>query len=107
MNRTFPLVMLAAAFVVTWLPATVADAQSRRARARQQPAPAETTAQPAPAGKSFAELTTGALHMPGFFDLYWHDAEGKIYLALGADRLDRELLYIVSLAAGVGSNDIG
>jgi hypothetical protein len=111
MNRTFPLVVLAAAFAVTSLPTTAADAQSRRARteqrAQQQPAPTDSTARSEAAKKSFAELTAGAQHMPGFLDLYWRDDDGKIYLALGVDRLDQEMLYIVSLPAGVGSNDIG
>ncbi len=41
----------------------------------------------------------------GYFDFYWDDAEGKIWLKI--DKLDREILYVNSLAAGLGSNDIG
>ncbi len=41
----------------------------------------------------------------GFFDFYWDEKKGKILLAI--DKLDMEFLYVNSLAAGVGSNDIG
>jgi len=41
----------------------------------------------------------------GFFDFYWDEEKGKILLAI--DKFDTELLYVNSLAAGIGSNDIG
>ena len=41
----------------------------------------------------------------GFFDFYWDEKGGKIYLEI--DNLGEEFLYVNSLAAGVGSNDIG
>ena len=41
----------------------------------------------------------------GFFDFYWDEKGGKIYLEI--DKLGEEFLYVNSLAAGVGSNDIG
>ncbi|MEM9836346.1 MAG: zinc-dependent metalloprotease, partial [Bacteroidota bacterium] len=41
----------------------------------------------------------------GFFDFYWSEDEGKIYLEI--DRWDEDFLYVNSLSAGVGSNDIG
>ena len=41
----------------------------------------------------------------GFFDFYWDEKTGKIYLEI--DKLGEEFLYVNSLAAGVGSNDIG
>jgi len=41
----------------------------------------------------------------GYLDFYWDDEKGKLLLAI--DKLDEELLYVNSLAAGVGSNDIG
>ncbi len=41
----------------------------------------------------------------GFFDFYWDEKTGKIYLEI--DNLGEEFLYVNSLAAGVGSNDIG
>ncbi|NIR52144.1 DUF5117 domain-containing protein [candidate division KSB1 bacterium] len=42
---------------------------------------------------------------PGFLDFYWDEQEGKIWLEV--DKWDQEILYINSLPAGVGSNDIG
>lgn len=41
----------------------------------------------------------------GYFNYYWDDTTGKIHLEI--DKLDTEILYVNSLAAGVGSNDIG
>jgi hypothetical protein len=41
----------------------------------------------------------------GFFPFWWDDQEGKIWLEIS--RLDQDFLYVNSLPAGVGSNDIG
>lgn len=41
----------------------------------------------------------------GFFDFYYDERQDKIYLLV--DKFETEFLYINSLAAGVGSNDIG
>ena len=43
--------------------------------------------------------------LDGFFPLYWDDRQGKLWLEVG--RVGTEVLYVNSLAAGVGSNDIG
>ena len=43
--------------------------------------------------------------MPGFFNIYWDARAGKVWLEIA--KFDSEFLYVVSLAAGVGSNDIG
>jgi len=41
----------------------------------------------------------------GYFNFYYDSKQDKIYLLI--DKLDQEFLYISSLAAGIGSNDIG
>ena len=41
----------------------------------------------------------------GYFNFWWEEKSGKIFLEV--DRLDTEFLYVNSLTAGVGSNDIG
>ncbi|MFK7937659.1 MAG: zinc-dependent metalloprotease, partial [Saprospiraceae bacterium] len=41
----------------------------------------------------------------GYFDFFYDEKEGKIYLAV--EDLDNEFLYVNSLPAGIGSNDIG
>ena len=41
----------------------------------------------------------------GFFDFYWEASTGKIWMEV--DRLNEEFLYVNSLPAGIGSNDIG
>ncbi len=48
-----------------------------------------------------AELTSQS----GFVDFSWNEKEGKLLLAI--EDFDKEFLYVNSLAAGVGSNDIG
>ena len=42
---------------------------------------------------------------PGYFTFYWDAKNGKIWLEI--DKWDTEFLYVNSLPAGVGSNDIG
>ena len=52
-----------------------------------------------------AEKTkTMELHK-GYFNYYWDAAQGKIFLAV--DKLETPFLYVNSLPAGLGSNDIG
>lgn len=41
----------------------------------------------------------------GYFDFKWNDEKGQIILTV--KDLDQEFLYVNSLAAGIGSNDIG
>lgn len=51
------------------------------------------------------EKTTGLRKTEGFINFYWDDNTGKIWLE--TDKLDSEFLYVVSLPAGLGSNDVG
>ncbi len=55
--------------------------------------------------RSIPEATSGFDHLPGFLDLYWDGRGGRLFLRV--DAVDRDLLYIESLSAGLGSNDIG
>ena len=43
----------------------------------------------------------------GFFSFTWDEEKGRIILEIPDDRLNEEFLYVSSLSAGVGSNDIG
>ena len=54
---------------------------------------------------SIQEKTKGMKPYEGFMDFYWNDATGEMFMKI--DKFDSELLYIRSLSAGVGSNDIG
>ncbi len=49
--------------------------------------------------------TSGMEKYEGYFNFYWDQKTGKIWLEI--DKFDTEILYINSLAAGIGSNDIG
>jgi len=54
---------------------------------------------------SIADKTRGLEKKDGFIPLYWDAAGGKLWMELPP--LGQELIYQVSLPAGVGSNDIG
>lgn len=64
----------------------------------EQPAPPAT-----PSG--IAVKVAGMRHFPGYFDFYYDENQDKIFLVI--DKFDAEFLYVNSLPAGVGSNDIG
>src|SRR5215213_11397449 len=51
------------------------------------------------------EKTKDLKKQEGFFNFYWDDAAGKIWLDI--NNLDSEILYVSSLPAGLGSNDVG
>jgi len=63
-----------------------------------------TSAQPA-TQESIAAKTAKMQAFPGFFNFYWDEKAGEIWLEI--DQFDTEFLYVNSLSAGVGSNDIG
>ncbi|MGD9344839.1 MAG: zinc-dependent metalloprotease [Candidatus Aminicenantes bacterium] len=54
---------------------------------------------------SIAEKTSGMRAFPGYFPLYWNGKTGKLWLEI--DKFDMEFLYVHSLTAGLGSNDVG
>ena len=54
---------------------------------------------------SLSEKIADMQAFSGYFNYYWDETTGKIWLEV--DKLDEEFLYVNSLPAGVGSNDIG
>ena len=56
-------------------------------------------------GQAIAEKVKGMEKFPGFFTFYWDAKAGKIWLEI--DKWNTEFLYVESLPAGIGSNDIG
>ncbi len=57
------------------------------------------------ANAQFSEKSKAYQKFEGFFDYYYDDAQGKVYLEV--DKLDKEFLYVYALSSGIGSNDIG
>ncbi len=51
------------------------------------------------------EKTKDLKKYEGFFNFYWDENAGKIWIEVS--RFDTEILYVQSLPAGLGSNDIG
>lgn len=64
--------------------------------------PIQLFSQPLP---SIEEKTRNLSRQEGFINFYYDENNGKIFLEL--NRLDSEMLYQVSLPAGLGSNDVG
>ncbi len=62
-------------------------------------------AQNKPEDKTIASKTAGLQKIDGYIPLYWDAANGKMWMEIA--RFNTELLYQVSLPAGVGSNPIG
>lgn len=54
---------------------------------------------------SIADKTKGLKPYSGFFNFYWDESNGKVWLEI--NNLDSEVLYQTSLPAGLGSNDVG
>jgi Met-zincin/Domain of unknown function (DUF5117) len=55
--------------------------------------------------KTIAAKTAGLLKVDGYIPLYWDAGAGKMWMEI--TRFNTELLYQVSLPAGIGSNPIG
>ncbi|NOT59777.1 MAG: DUF5117 domain-containing protein, partial [Acidobacteria bacterium] len=62
-------------------------------------------AQPKPEDNTITTKTARLQKIDGYMPLYWDAASGKLWLEIA--RFNQELLYQVSLPAGVGSNPIG
>lgn len=59
----------------------------------------------AKAAPSIAEKIAGMEKFPGYFPFYWDAKAGKVWLEI--DKWNSEFLYVESLPAGIGSNDLG
>jgi hypothetical protein len=62
-----------------------------------------------PAGRqglpSIEDKTKDLKKFDGYLNFYWDENAGKIWLEV--NKLDTEILYVTSLPAGLGSNDVG
>jgi hypothetical protein len=63
---------------------------------------AETTPAPPP---TIAEKTKGMTSLPGYFPMFYDAKTGHLFLEIS--RWNADFLYVHSLPAGIGSNDIG
>ena len=55
--------------------------------------------------QSLTEKVAGMQKFAGYFPFYWDAKAGKVWLEI--DKWNSEFLYVESLPAGIGSNDIG
>ena len=58
-----------------------------------------------PKPQTLPEKVAGTQKFPGYFPFYWDAKAGKLWLEI--DKWNTEFLYVESLPAGIGSNDIG
>ncbi|MEM9896714.1 MAG: DUF5118 domain-containing protein, partial [Bacteroidota bacterium] len=54
---------------------------------------------------SIVDFTSDMKAYEGYFPFYWDAEKGKIFVEI--KQLEEEFLYVNSLSAGIGSNDIG
>ncbi|MBL7807089.1 MAG: zinc-dependent metalloprotease [Saprospiraceae bacterium] len=71
----------------------------------QIPLQPEPPKQANPEPTSFTSIINSAITYPGYFPFWWEEKTGKVWLEISL--FDTEFLYVNSLPAGVGSNDIG
>src|SRR5258708_32367090 len=62
-------------------------------------------AEPAALPSTIASKVAGMPEYVGYFNFYYDAKQDKIHLLI--DKFDTEFLYVPSLTAGIGSNDIG
>ena len=55
--------------------------------------------------KKISDRIAGLQKFPGYFTYYWDENTGKILLEI--NKIDTEFLYVNSITAGLGQNDIG
>src|SRR5260370_28315099 len=54
---------------------------------------------------TISEKVASMQKFPGYFPFYWDAKAGKVWLEI--DKWNSEFLYVESLPAGIGSNDLG
>jgi hypothetical protein len=59
---------------------------------------------PSAFAQAISDKTKGLTRLDGFVTMYWDGATGKLFLEVTPGQ---EMIYVVSLPAGLGSNDIG
>ncbi|MEQ1584594.1 MAG: zinc-dependent metalloprotease [Cyclobacteriaceae bacterium] len=75
-------------------------AQKKKDQSQQVPSP-----QPTQAATTIEAKVAGMKKFAGYIEFYYDEKQDKVFLII--DKFNTELLYVESLTAGVGSNDIG
>ena len=55
--------------------------------------------------ESISDKTKNMKKLPGYFNMYWDKTSGRLWIEI--KDFEKEFLYVNSLTAGIGSNDIG
>ena len=72
---------------------------------KKKSSPEESTPQSQTTTSAIDGKVAGMKKFAGFFDYYYDEKQDKTFLVI--DKFDSEFLYVESLTAAVGSNDIG
>ena len=75
-------------------------AQKKKDQPQQVP-----STQPAQSTSTIETKVAGMKKFPGYVEFYYDEKQDKVFLLI--DKFNTEFLYVESLTAGVGSNDIG
>ncbi len=110
MRIRIPLLIVMVVLLAPGMSLKAAPAAREAASPRREQDQTETKQAPQSTGTpkplpTILEKTVGLEKLPGYFALYWDARSGKMWLEI--DKWDTEFLYIESLPAGVGSNDVG
>jgi hypothetical protein len=97
-STLIPIRMRVSIFLFLVVTSFSSFAQKKKDQPAVQPTPAQQ-----PAG--IEAKIAGMKKYPGFFEFYYDEKQDKVFLLI--DKFDTEFLYVESLTAGVGSNDIG
>src|SRR4029450_12182594 len=55
--------------------------------------------------RTIEDRTASMRKLDGFFPMYWDSAGGQLFMEI--PRLNTEVLHVMGIGAGLGSNDIG
>jgi Met-zincin/Domain of unknown function (DUF5117) len=80
----------------------IAPSLAQKKKQQAEPVPSATSATPS---SPVQAKVSGMQKFEGFFEFYYDEKQDKVHLLI--DKLNTEFLYVESLTAGVGSNDIG
>src|SRR5437868_6572630 len=88
---------------ITIVLVSLATFAQKKKQDNNNPPPATPSQTPQPTGTE--GKVSGMQKFPGFFEYYYDEKQDKVYLVI--DKFDTEILYVESLTAAIGSNDLG
>lgn len=91
--------------IVLTLVVTLVCVASYAQKRKQQQDNSQPAAPPVQQPAGIDGKVTGYQKFPGYFEFYYDEKQDKVFILI--DKLDTEFLYVESLTAAIGSNDLG